>query len=374
MEVVKIKNNQGKERYYVADNEGKPIIVILKFIRFKDNIGYARNSLKMYCHHLKLYFEYLEEKNKKFEKVTIDDLAMFVNWLQTPYNTLKIVAITEKEIIRSASTINKIIDTVTAFYDYILKHEEYENSISEKVKIFLSSSRKNFKGFLYGIAYKKESTVKNVLKLKEPIKESKTLTKEQIEEVYNECKNLRDKFLIALLYETGVRIGEALSLWLEDFDISNRVIEIKDRGWLENNAEIKTVTSPRTIDISQSIINMFMEYIEIYHTEEVLTNHVFIKIKGKHKNQAMNYVDVDNLFRHLEEKLKIHITPHMLRHSSLTTLKRNGWEPELLRIRAGHKNIYTTLNTYIHPSPEEIREEFKRVEEKLRMEEENINA
>ncbi|MEQ3314784.1 hypothetical protein [Enterocloster clostridioformis] len=37
----------------------------------------------------------------------------------------------------------------------------------------------------------------------------------------------------------------------------------------------------------------------------------------------------------------------------LSLLNSAGWDPELLRIRARHKNIYTTLNTYVHPSYEE---------------------
>lgn len=49
----------------------------------------------------------------------------------------------------------------------------------------------------------------------------------------------------------------------------------------------------------------------------------------------------------------------MFRHTSLTTLRMAGWQPELLRVRAGHKNIYTTMNTYIHPSEEEITKEFE---------------
>ena len=93
-----------------------------------------------------------------------------------------------------------------------------------------------------------------------------------------------------------MRIGEVLSLWLEDIDVNNMTIEIKDRGYLENNAEIKTVSSPRKIDISQDIVNMFMEYVNIYHTSEVTTNHIFIKISGKNKNKAMEYTDVNNIF------------------------------------------------------------------------------
>ena len=55
----------------------------------------------------------------------------------------------------------------------------------------------------------------------------------------------------------------------------------------------------------------------------------------------------------------------MFRHSSLTLLRMSGWQPELLRIRAGHKNIYTTLNTYIHPSDKEITEEFNKIQPNL---------
>ena len=81
----------------------------------------------------------------------------------------------------------------------------------------------------------------------------------------------------------------------------------------------------------------------------------------------MDYTDVDNLFRSLRKKTGIYITPHMFRHTSLSMLNSAGWSPELLRARAGHKNIYTTLNTYVHPSDDEVAEAFRNVSEKLAM-------
>lgn len=360
MEVVKVITEQGKERYYVADKNGLPIESILKFIRFKDNTNYARNTLRMYCQHLKLYFEYLEQQKIDFQDVTIDDLALFVNWLQNPYKSLKVIPTTKIDVARSPRTINTIVNTTLAFYDYLLRSEEYCNNISSRLKKFISAPNRNFKGFLYGIAYENNKITSNILKLKVPKSKPKILNKEEVNTLINTCNNFRDKFLLTLLYETGIRIGEALSLWIEDFDISNKMLDIKDRGQLENNAEIKTVSSPRTIDISQDIVDMFMEYIAEYHTEEVETNHVFIKVSGEHKNKPMNYTDVDNLFRTLKKKTGIYVTPHMFRHTSLTILRMSDWKPELLRIRAGHKNIYTTLNTYIHPSEEEITREFNK--------------
>lgn len=365
MEVVKVKTEDGKERYFVADDDGLPIEPILKFIRFKDNTNFARNTLRMYCQHLKLYFEYLQERELDFQKITIDDLALFVNWLQNPYKSLKIIPAHQVETARSPRTVNIIINTVLAFYDYILRHEEYSNNISDRLRKFVSTPSRNFKGFLYGIAHEQKKVTSNILKLKVPKFKPKTLSKEEIGTLIRACNNLRDKFLLSLLYETGIRIGEALSLWIEDFDISDMIIDLKDRGELENNAEIKTVSSPRRIDISQNLADMFMEYIAEYHTEEVETNHIFIKVSGANKYKPMNYTDVDNLFRALKKKIGIYVTPHMFRHSSLTLLRMAGWQPELLRIRAGHKNIYTTLNTYIHPSDEEITKEFNRTRPNL---------
>ncbi|WP_252241842.1 tyrosine-type recombinase/integrase [Clostridium sp. ZBS18] len=367
MEVVRVKTEDGKERYYVADDEGLPIEPILKFIRFKDNTNFARNTLRMYCQHLKLYFEYLKQRKVDFQKVTIDDLALFVNWLQNPYESLKVIPNTYIESARSPRTINIIINTVLTFYDYILRHEEYSNNISDRLRKFVSTPSRNFKGFLYGIAHEQKKITSNILRLKIPKSKPKTLAKEEITILINNCNNLRDKFLLTLLYETGIRIGEALSLWIEDIDVSEMIIDLKDRGQLENNAEIKTVSSPRRIDISQNLIDMFMEYIAEYHTEEVETNHVFIKISGKNKYKAMNYIDVDNLFRKLKKKTGLYVTPHMFRHTSLTTLRMANWQPELLKIRAGHKNIYTTLNTYVHPSDEEITREFKKVQSNLNL-------
>lgn len=367
MEVVKVKTVEGKERYYLADSDGLPIQTVLKFIRFKDNTNYSRNTLRMYCQHLKLYFEYLEQREINFQDVTIDDLALFVNWLQNPYESLKVIPVHPTDTARSPRTVNIVINTVLAFYDYILRHEEYSNNISDRLKKFVSTPSRNFKGFLYGIAYDKKKVTSNILKLKVPKSKPKTLNRVEITTLINTCNNLRDKFLLTLLYETGIRIGEALSLWIEDFDISEMIIDLKDRGQLENNAEIKTVSSPRRIDISQNLADMFMEYICEYHNDEVKTNHIFIRISGNNKNKAMTYTDVDNLFRMLNKKAGIYVTPHMFRHSSLTVLRMAGWQPELLRIRAGHKNIYTTMNTYIHPSDEEISIEFDKTQPNLNL-------
>jgi integrase len=357
MEIVRVMTEENHIRYYLTDDDGFPVEPVLRFLKFKDNTGYAKNTLRMYCHHLKQYFTYLGERKKEVTDVNIDDLAGFIAWLQNPYIHQKVLPLLRKPA-RKPQTVNNTVDTVVAFYDYLTRFGEYEGKLSEAMVKFIRNPGKNYRRFLHGIAETK-AVKGHVLRLRVPHMGLRTIKRENVAELLRKCRNLRDYLLLYLLFETGMRIGEALSLWLEDFDSSSNAIVIKDRGELENQAEIKTVSSPRRLDITQELMDLFMEYVCKFHTEGVQTNHVFIKLRGENAGKAMDYTDVDNLFRTQRKKTGISVTPHMFRHTSISLLYSAGWEPELLRMRAGHKNIYTTINTYVHPSDEEVAEAFR---------------
>ena len=178
------------------------------------------------------------------------------------------------------------------------------------------------------------------------------------------CLTLRDQFLIRLLWESGLRIGEALALWLEDIEPDVRRIHVVDRGELENLSEIKTVCSPRTVDVSAELINLFFEYIAESHTDDVDTNHVFIKLSGPNRYSPLEYSDVAALVCRLRKRTDIFFTAHMLRHSSLSELRRLGWPVEQLRLRAGHQFVQSTY-VYLHADDEELRQEWKRAENQM---------
>ena len=365
MKVVELKTVDGRVRYYLADDAGAPVQPVLKYLKFKDNAGYARNTLRMHCIHLKHFFTYLEEAVKDYERVNIDDISGFLAWLKNPDILKKVVPLRFKSE-RQAQTINAIVDTVVMFYDYLLRHEGMENHLSEKLMKFIRDPGRNYRSFLHGIA-ENRVTKSHILKLPVPRMQLRTISREDAAALLDSCTNLRDYLLLYLLFETGMRIGEALSLWLEDFDMAGLTITLHDRGEMENLAEIKTVSSPRRLDCTQELMDLFTGYICEHHTAEIHTNHVFLKLKGGMEGNAMDYRDVDNLFRTLRKKTGIRVTPHMFRHTSLSLLYSAGWEPEMLRQRAGHKNIYTTLDTYVHPSEEEVAEAFRKASESLKM-------
>lgn len=365
MKVVTFETTEGRTRYYLAKDNDVPIEPVLNYLRFEDNRGLARNTLRLHCIQLKHFYVFLEQRGLRYTEVTVDHLAGMIAWLRYPSISEKVIPLMLEPSLK-AKTINAILDTVLGFYSYLLLHDGFENQLTQGLVTFVKTPAKNYRAFLEGIADKKRER-RYMLHLPVPQPKIKTVTKEEVRTLIKATNNIRDYFLLYLLFETGMRIGEALSLWLEDFDMSDRTICIHDRGELENLAEIKTVYSPRTLDCTQDLMEVFTEYVCFFHTEGIKTNHVFIKMMGKNAGKALGYTDIDNLFRKLRKKTGIHITAHMFRHTSLSLLHSAGWEPELLRVRAGHKNIYTTLNTYVHPSDDDVSEAFRKASAHLKM-------
>lgn len=364
MRVVSFKTAEERERYMLVDANGYPVLPVLKYIQFRDRNGSARNTLRSTCFHLKLFFEFLEKHHLDYSVINIDDLAAFKHFLQ--YGSKTVTPIGQNTTLRKARTVNVIINTVLNFYLYLMRKDMYKGSMPLTVYNSRPAFRRQFKGFLHHVN-KGRSIKSNIFRTPEPKEVPRVLSRDQVSILLDACRNGRDYFLVQLLWESAMRIGELLSLWLEDFEIDGRRVHIVDRGELENLAEIKTVHSPRSIDVSSDLINVFLDYVSEYHDDDVDTNHVFIKLAGKSKGRPLEYGDVAALFQELRKRTGIYVTPHILRHSSLTELRRAGWTVERLQKRAGHKNPETVIQFYLHPSDEEMRDDWEKTHQHMRL-------
>ena len=352
---VKLENNQ--KRYLLVDNNGLPIIPVAKYLKYIDNSEKSFNTQKTYAYALKLYFEYLEEINVDYRNVNINILSNFVGWLRNPYENNKVVSIKPTKAKRTEKTVNLTITVVTNFYDYLYRTEEIDNDMVEKLmkQVFIRDEN-HYKGFLHHINEGNPCS-KNILKIKEPRRKVRALTKEEMQKVYDATTNIRDEFLIKLLYETGLRIGEALSLFIEDIIFDHNKghrIKLVDRGELSNGAMLKT--GEREIHISQELIDLFDDYAYYILDElEIDTNFVFVKLRGKNKGQPLEYQDVSDLFKRLKKKTGIDVHAHLLRHTHATIYYQTTKDIKQVQERLGHSQIQTTMNMYLHPSDEDIR-------------------
>lgn len=260
MRVEPLLTAAGQVRYMLLDADGEPVRPVLQYLKFLDRQRTSRNTLRTYCYQLKLFFEFLEQAHVEYQHVGIDEMGDFLGWLQRPSSQVSSVAAVPTAPARSAYSINLAVATVIRFYDFLMIHEDYSLQLSQRLKIQLPGSRRPFKDFLYHLSQDRPFEV-NLLKLKTPKSQSKAVPKKTVQALLDLCQNLRDEFLLCLLWETGMRIGEALALWLEDIDIGAQQIHIRDRGDLTNGAEIKTPASPRTLDVSADLIGLYLDYV-----------------------------------------------------------------------------------------------------------------
>ena len=362
MQVVEVETQDHQKRYVVIDDEGVLVEPVVRYLKYLDRIGAARNTIRSYAIALKQFWEYLAQQQLDWQQITLDDFAQFVLWLKLPTGSLHILPAHPVPQARSNRTINHALTVLSSFYDYHWRIDNISTNIKEKTTTYLPPRARRYKSFLHHIT-KGSPVAKNILKQKEDKRQRPpTITKTQVQELLDACTNQRDRLLVWLLYESAIRVGEALALFVEDIDVAENCIHICDRGLLENDAEIKTRHSPRTIYVSSDLIDEIVAYVGKVHTIDVETNHLFIKLQGSRAGQAMTYADVDSLFRRLRRKTGIIVTPHMLRHTMLTFLAELGWQPELLQERAGHASFQQTYQTYVHPSPQALREAWEKTQ------------
>jgi integrase len=238
-------------------------------------------------------------------------------------------------------------------YDY-----QERLGVVQGIPIYASQMQpgRRYKGFLHHINKGKPVRTK-LIKLKEPKRIPKTLTSSQVSKLINACKRIRDKFLIALLYESGMRIGQALGLRHEDIHSWDNLIVIVPRIGNVNGARAKTRES-YNIHISKELMGIYTDYL-LTEFDECESDYVFINLWDGVIGQPMKYNAIADLFRRLSDKTGVKAHPHMFRHTHATELIREGWDAAHVQKRLGHAQVQTVLNTYTHLSNEDMQEAYK---------------
>jgi integrase/recombinase XerD len=324
--------------WIVLDDNYLPIEPIQKYLHYLDSIGRSPNTIQTYAHNLKLFWEFLQDSKLGWLEINLEELSNFIHWLRNPNSgVLSIQPIVSK---RCEKTINHCLTTIC-----------YQLQLGRK-----------YKSFLHHISKGKEVKTR-LLKIKEPKKFPGCLTPEQVNTLVEACSTLRDKFLIRLLYETGLRIGEALGLRHEDM-VTGKTNEINVVPRLDNINHVRAKSGvERTVHVSKELMQWYSAYLIDEYPEDIDCDFVFVVTKAPGKGEIgtpLAYKTVDSLFRRLSKKIGIKINPHLLRHTHATELIRAGWDMPYVQKRLGHADIQSTINTYIHLSDEDITEEYKK--------------
>lgn len=154
---------------------------------------------------------------------------------------------------------------------------------------------------------------------------------------------LRDIAVLELLYATGVRCSELVSIKFEDIDLNNRTIRILGKG----NKE-------RIVLFGQKAKEKLINYIE--HERSVaysLNERIFLN----NCNQPITVRTVQRIIEMFRKFLKIErpITPHKIRHSFATHMLNQGVPLRVVQELLGHQSLSST-EIYTHVTTTELKE------------------
>ncbi len=182
---------------------------------------------------------------------------------------------------------------------------------------------------------------------------ARVATKEELTKILSACTNLRDKLLILLMEETGLRIGEALGIrYTEDIDFEKKRIFVRYREENRNRAYAKNAEE-RYMKISDATFSLLNVYLSEYASLFEKTDYLFIVLNGKTKGSPLSANSFYSSLETIGKRCGIHVTNHMLRHYFADERRKANWAIVEISKALGHKKIATTEN-YLHVSPREI--------------------
>lgn len=354
MKVQKLRLKNGYFSWCVLDANLLPIQPIQQFINYLFNLERSPNTLKTYAYHLKLFWEFLGQGQLEWRTLKLEDMAHFTHWLRAPDSNS--IPMHRPSAMRTEITVNAMLAAVTTFY----KFHATMGTISP-LNLYISKLDFNprYKSYLHHLNRHNSIKVRQV-KLKTVKQLPKTLNSEQLTRIFEACKTQRDTLLIYLLYETGMRIGQALGLQHRDIRSWDNEIHIIPRFDNLNGARTKSLV-PNILPVSQNLMHLYTDYI-VNEYGDIEGDYVFVCLRGQYKGQSLTYYAVQDLFGRISDKVGFKVTPHMLRHTHATELLRHGWDTAQVQKRLGHRDIQTTANTYIHLSNQDLKEAFKSFE------------
>ena len=233
-------------------------------------------------------------------------------------------------MLKGADTPSDISETL--LNSYILELEK-EKLSSATVSRNIASVR-SFFTYLLNSGYVKNNPTLNLKPPKVEKKAPSVLTIEEVSMLLSQPsgksnKEIRDKAMLELLYATGMRVSELISLKISDVHLQLEYIECTDNG------------RTRIIPIENAAKNALTDYIRNARPAMCKDlEYLFSNVKG----QPMSRQGFWKIIKYYAEKAGIDkdITPHMIRHSFASHMVSNGADLRAVQEMLGHSDISST--------------------------------
>lgn len=198
------------------------------------------------------------------------------------------------------------------------------------------ASLKNFYSFLAIRGLVKKLPTSKLIPDKSAQKLPQILTSKEVELLLEqpECvdaKGYRDRAMLELLYATGIRVSELITLNVSNVNLSAGILRCAGRD------------KERVIPLYPAAIKALTEYVEFIRPQMVSTpdeESLFVNISGERMSRQ-GFWKIIKTYQ-LKAKIEKTITPHTLRHSFAAHLLENGADLRSIQEMLGHADISST--------------------------------
>lgn len=264
--------------------------------------GFSDNTILSYKRDLKLFSEYMIMSSIKYENLKKKNAREYIGYLI--------------ENSKSPATVHRNVASVKGFYDYL-----------HKIKLI----RRNP---FYGIELPAQSKhIPEALTISEvdnllSAPDTKTL------------KGIRDKAMFELIYATGMKVSELISLKVSDVNLKEKTINCGNSKKTRNVPLGRICYDALNKYLKQRTTKSDMLFVNMYN--EPISRQGFWKLLKAYKEIAGISKD---------------ISPKVLRHSFAVHLAQNGLEAESLKQLMGYSSI-ASANVYVEMVNEEIKNKY----------------
>lgn len=281
--------------------------------------GFSNNTLEAYKNDLSQFAAFVREKAAKEDKSQASwegvDRALILDYL-----------VTLRERSYAPATMARKIAAIKSFFNFLVAEGTLKKNPTEGVS-----------GPKVGKALPKAISIEDVEKLLE--QPDKLATPEA----------KRDKAMLELLYATGMRVSETVSLNVRDVNLRNGFVRCFGKGSKE-----------RLIPIHSKAIKAVKTYVDDARPQLLSIQDetaLFLNRRGQRLTRQGLWLILKG---HAEKaKIEAEITPHVLRHSIATHLLHSGkMNLRELQELLGHANISTT-QIYTHLTTEHLRKVYE---------------
>jgi site-specific recombinase XerD len=239
--------------------------------------GFSQQTIKAYLYYNK---DLLRHNGKSPKNVNIDDIKEYLLYL--------------KNRNLANATINVAVNAFKFYYTQILRRKFFVN--------------------------------KELFRTKKAQKLPTVLTKGEVKQILAQIQNVKYKLMLGLMYSSGLRISEVVSVKVEDFDFENKLLRVQQG---KGNKDRNTILSEKIVDVLQK-----------YVKNKNVGDYVFESQRGsKLTNRSVQKSFSDALKK---SGLKKRASCHSLRHSFATHLLEDGTDIRYIQELLGHKNLETT--------------------------------